>query len=118
LLVDWMLAWLLPDHPIMEAARHPVPCAAGLARNWDGVRFEMLHPLVASYADSTLKSNARGCTLKITAGGKSTLLAGDIEALQEAQLVWRDRGRLRADVLLVPHHGTGTSSTPERGVIP
>jgi competence protein ComEC len=110
--VDWVLGSLQPNHPIMAAARRQVQCAAGQAWTWDGVRFEILHPLAASYADNTLKPNARGCTLKITAGGKSMLLAGDIEALQESQLVSRDRERLRADVLLVPHHGSGTSSTP------
>jgi competence protein ComEC len=110
--VDWVLASLMPDHPIAQAARRHVQCAAGQAWTWDGVRFEILHPLVASYDDTTLKPNARGCTLKITAGSKSMLLAGDIEAAQESQLVLRDRERLRADVLLVPHHGSGTSSTP------
>ena len=108
--VEWVLGSLLPNHPIAAARRH-VQCAAGQAWTWDGVRFEILHPLAASYADTTLKPNARGCTLKITAGGRSMLLAGDIEALQESQLVARDRERLRADVLLVPHHGSGTSST-------
>jgi competence protein ComEC len=111
--VDWVLASLMTNHPIMEAARRHVQCAAGQAWTWDGVRFEILHPLGASYADASLKPNARGCTLKISAGGKSMLLAGDIEALQESQLVLRDRDRLRADVLLVPHHGSGTSSTPD-----
>ena len=111
--VDWVLGSLLPNHPIVAAARRYVPCAAGQAWTWDGVRFEILHPVAASYADLTLKPNARGCTLKITAGDTSMLLAGDIEALQESQLVSRDRERLRADVLLVPHHGSGTSSTPD-----
>lgn len=109
--VGWVLGSLLPNHPIAAAARRHVRCAAGQTWTWDGVRFEILHPLAASYADLTLKPNARGCTLKISAGGKSMLLAGDIEALQESQLVSRDRERLRADVLLVPHHGSGTSST-------
>ena len=74
--------------------------------------FEVLHPLAASHVDAALKSNARSCVLRITAAGKSVLLAGDIEAAQEAQLLARDAGRLRADVLLAPHHGSGTSSTP------
>jgi competence protein ComEC len=39
------------------------------------------------------------------------LLAADIEAAQEAQLVLGARDKLRADVLLAPHHGSGTSST-------
>jgi competence protein ComEC len=40
------------------------------------------------------------------------LLAADIEAAQEAALVLGAAGKLRADVLLAPHHGSGTSSTP------
>ncbi|WP_343733217.1 DNA internalization-related competence protein ComEC/Rec2 [Duganella sp.] len=106
----WVLSSLPPQHAIARAARHHLHCAAGQGWTWDGVRFEILHPLPVSYANTTLKPNARGCTLKITAGGKSILLAGDIEAEQEAQLV--QRADLRADVLLAPHHGSGTSSTP------
>lgn len=108
----WVLSSLSPQHAIARAARRHVRCAAGQRWDWDGVRFEILHPLPASYADAGLKPNARGCTLRITAGARSMLLAGDIEAEQEAQLLARDAVRLRADVLLVPHHGSGTSSTP------
>jgi competence protein ComEC len=50
--------------------------------------------------------------LKIDVGGKAILLAGDIEAAQEAQLLARSSSALQADVLLAPHHGSGTSSTP------
>lgn len=110
--IGWVLSSLPPQHAIARAARQHAQCAVGQAWTWDGVRFEILHPLPASYANAALKPNARGCTLKVTAGGKSMLLAGDIEAEQEAQLLERDAGGLRADVLLAPHHGSGTSSTP------
>ncbi|MYM36693.1 DNA internalization-related competence protein ComEC/Rec2 [Duganella sp. FT94W] len=107
----WVLSSLSPQHAIARAARQHVHCAAGQHWIWDGIRFEILHPLSSSYADAALKPNARGCTLKITANGKSILLPGDIEAAQEAQLLARDAARLRADVLLAPHHGSGTSSS-------
>jgi competence protein ComEC len=51
--------------------------------------------------------------LAITAGGMRVLLAGDIEANAERDLLASAREALRADVLLVPHHGSRTSSTTE-----
>jgi competence protein ComEC len=109
--VDWLLSSLWTDHPVARAARRRVRCVAGQAWTWDGVHFEMLHPATASYDDPTLKPNARGCTLRISTAQRAMLLAGDIEAAQEAQLVQDVRAQLRADVLLAPHHGSGTSSS-------
>jgi competence protein ComEC len=109
--VGWVASSLGPGHPIARAARRHLHCAAGQRWEWDGVRFEMLHPAASSYADHGLKANARSCTLRITNGRTAILLAGDIEAAQEARLVLIGAERLRADVLLAPHHGSGTSST-------
>ena len=72
----------------------------------------MLQPAPASYEDAGLRANARSCTLRISAKGRAILLAADIEAAQEAALLGAAPGSLRADVLLAPHHGSGTSSTP------
>jgi competence protein ComEC len=110
--VGWVASSLWNTHPIVHAAATHTRCVAGQRWNWDGVEFEMLQPTLASYDNPALKPNARGCTLHISARGHAILLAADIEAAQEAQLVLGSAGKLRADVLLAPHHGSGTSSTP------
>jgi competence protein ComEC len=94
----------------LHALRSAHRCAAGQAWDWDGVHFEMLHPRAADYAPPQ-RSNALSCVLRISNGARSALLAGDIERVQEARLV-ADGSALRADWLLVPHHGSKTSSTP------
>ena len=114
--VGWLASSLDAAHPIARAAPRHLHCIAGQRWEWDGVGFEMLHPAPASYTDPGLKANARSCVLRISGGGgsgrRSVLLAGDIEAAQEAALVAGAPGQLQADVLLAPHHGSGTSSTP------
>lgn len=103
---------LEPGHPLLSAGPTALRCEAGQGWNWDGVRFDLLHPTPASY-DAGLKSNDLSCVLRITsASGRRVLLAGDLEAEQERQLVKREAD-LHADVLLVPHHGSKTSSSAE-----
>jgi competence protein ComEC len=109
--VGWLASSLPASHPIARAAPRHLHCAAGQRWQWDGVRFEMLHPAAASYADPVPKANARSCTLRITNGHTAILLAGDIESAQEAALVRTSADGLQANVLLAPHHGSGTSST-------
>jgi competence protein ComEC len=110
--VGWVSSSLWSTHPIVRAAQTHSRCVAGQRWRWDGVDFEMLQPTAASYDNPALKANARGCTLRVSTAAWSMLLAADIEAAQEAQLVAGAAGKLRADVLLAPHHGSGTSSTP------
>jgi competence protein ComEC len=109
--VGWVASSLAMSSPIVQAAPAHRRCEAGQGWSWDGVQFEMLHPTAGSYDSQKWKPNARGCTLKITLGRHAMLLPADIEAVQEAELVERDAAKLKATVLLAPHHGSGTSSS-------
>jgi len=109
--VDALRHSLPPGHPLLAGVPDARRCAAGMGWEWDGVRFSVLHP--AGAAARAKKSNDLSCVLKVEAGGRSMLLTGDIEKPAEAELLARDRAALAADVLLVPHHGSRTSSTGE-----
>lgn len=80
---------------------------ADMAWEWEGVSFRVLHPA----GDMAGADNDMSCVLRIEAGDFSVLLAGDIEAGAEAQLVREQKAALTADIVLVPHHGSRTSST-------
>ena len=73
----------------------------------------MLHPLVAQYATPTRKTNDMSCVLKVSNVYGDVLLTSDIEAVSEHALLDRHAGQLRTAVLIAPHHGSRTSSTPE-----
>jgi len=102
----------------LQALRPVMPCVAGQRWRWDGVEFSVLHPQLpeaAPAAANTRKArsstNAQSCVLRIVApSGVAALLPGDIETAQEQLLLARNVS-LRADVLLLPHHGSKTSSS-------
>ena len=96
------------DHEL-QSLRKASRCVAGQRWHWDGVSFELLHPQAGDY-QAAAKSNAMSCVLRISNGRQSVLLAGDIELAQEQSLLRRGVD-LRADILLVPHHGSKTSSS-------
>jgi competence protein ComEC len=88
-------------------------CRAGEGWRWDGVEFRILHPPAHHYQNPNYKDNERSCVLKVTGRGGSMLLTGDIERLGELSLLERVPEALPAEVLLVPHHGSKSSSMAE-----
>jgi competence protein ComEC len=82
-------------------------CADGQRWEWDGVRFEFLHPGPGAAGGD----NNASCVLRIEGPYGRALLPGDIEAGAERALVASRPAALRAEVLVVPHHGSRTSSS-------
>ncbi|HVR80831.1 MAG TPA: DNA internalization-related competence protein ComEC/Rec2 [Luteimonas sp.] len=83
------------------------PCRAGLTWQWDGVSFRFLHP--PRYFPYL--GNEAGCVLRVESAHGVALLPADIGEVIEHALLRRDRAELHADVVLMPHHGSGGSST-------
>ena len=101
---------LFGESPPIESDRFSMQsrCAAGQAWHWDGIDFRMLHPP----ALATNSGNNSSCVLEITAGLHRALLTGDIEAPAERWLLAHNSLR-PSRFVVVPHHGSRTSSTPE-----
>ena len=93
-----------PSVPVRAAQSQT--CHRGERWQWDGVAFEVLHP-----GDGVRGDNDSSCVLLVRGPHMSVLLTGDIEAQAERQLLPR---LLRpVDVVVIPHHGSRTSSTAE-----
>jgi competence protein ComEC len=80
-------------------------CERGQHWTWDGVQFEILHPTRHGLASD----NDSSCVLLVRSRAGSALLAGDVEGAAESALV--AGGLARATAVVVPHHGSRTSST-------
>ncbi|PWI34947.1 DNA internalization-related competence protein ComEC/Rec2 [Vibrio albus] len=83
------------------------PCIKGTHWYWRALRFEAVWPpkqVARAY-------NSHSCVVRVTDGQFSILLTGDIEAVSEYLLAREGKDKLDSDIMLVPHHGSDTSST-------
>ena len=88
-------------------------CRAGQTWQVDGVAFSFLHP-DTDCSGQSLKGRARNrcsCVLSIEGEHHRALLTGDIDAHVEQRLIKRIGSPY--DVLMVAHHGSATSSSPD-----
>lgn len=122
------------SQPIIRP-REMLACEAGQQWHWDGVAFSILHPEQSPHSNTKkkIKTNAHSCVLHIQGQHHSVLLPGDIGVKEEEQIVLRAvstelglgsidhagknallfEGGLRADLIVVAHHGSSTSSSPK-----
>ncbi|KAB1454095.1 DNA internalization-related competence protein ComEC/Rec2 [Vibrio panuliri] len=110
--VDELLAYypnakLITSQQRVRATQPVLPCIRGEHWHWQGLTFEVLWPpqmVRRAY-------NPHSCVVRISSAEQkgSVLLTGDIEAIAEWMLV-REPEALRSEVVIVPHHGSKTSS--------
>jgi len=90
-----------------KATTQSSDCQQGQSFKWQGLTIEMLWP-------QTLrgKENDDSCVLLVSSSNHKVLLTGDISKQTEHALI-AQYPQLSADVLVVPHHGSKTSSSAE-----
>ena len=93
-----------PDSDVPDSAH----CIAGQRWTWDGVTFRVLHPP----RHFPYLANESSCVLRIETAHGSVLLTGDIGEVIESRLIAQAPADVRADVVLVAHHGSAGSSAP------
>ncbi|MDH3400864.1 MAG: ComEC/Rec2 family competence protein [Chromatiales bacterium] len=97
-------------NPAQEFSGDTLPgteaCIAGMQWEWDGVSFRFLHPT----SGAGLEGNEASCVLLVRSRRGSVLFTGDIPASVERALL-SGQPCLGVDVLIAPHHGSGTSSS-------
>lgn len=89
-----------------QAASVIAYCRRG--QNWvaDDVQFRILGPPVANSG-----GNNGSCVLQVSAGQTSLLIPGDIESRAERELVARYGAHLASSIVVMPHHGSASSSS-------
>ncbi|MDR2364451.1 MAG: DNA internalization-related competence protein ComEC/Rec2, partial [Zoogloeaceae bacterium] len=92
-----------------------VLCRQGQRWEWDGARFEFLYPPPGRILKG---ENSDSCLLKVSVGatqtspGQRILLTGDLHARDERRVLAGNSADVSAEVVLVPHHGSRSSSSP------
>lgn len=83
-----------------------VSCHRASDWQWDGVNFHFF-PIITKHK----RKNNTSCILQIKTKAGSVLLTGDIEKQAEYDLAKQYGTKLHALVMVVPHHGSKTSSS-------
>ncbi len=82
-------------------------CVAGEIWTWNDVQFSVVHPL----ADSADLDNDSSCVVVVRSTNAQLILTGDITSKVEAQVAIEIGATAAHTVLIVPHHGSKSSSS-------
>jgi competence protein ComEC len=106
----------------MAAAKrqtHVVRLRAGETIDLDGrTRVEVLWPDATAATQPALSTNDTALVLRVTCDGRSVLLPADVDVVAERRLISAAAAAgagelLRADVLVLPHHGSWKETLPQ-----
>ena len=100
------VARILTSAPGLTPIDNAEPCQAGQSWEWDGVRFDILHPPPTGFS-----GDDASCVLKVAGAAGRVLLPGDIETGAEMTLTQTHGNKLAAEVLVAPHQGRRNLST-------
>lgn len=89
------------------------PCRSGQTGEWNGIEWRVLWPVKLDGEQTGLSKNNRSCVVRIRFGSFTALLPGDIEMKAEQLMLEQPNigEHIQADALLIPHHGSKTSSS-------
>jgi competence protein ComEC len=93
---------------VTDTGLQQVPCSTASSWTSTGVRFQFLHPP----PDTAWDGNNASCVLEVAIGDHRILVTGDIETPVEATLLANSL-IAPVNIVIVPHHGSRTSSSPE-----
>ena len=125
--IQHVMGSIAPDHQVQQLLKKNKilleKCQVGHSWHWDGIDFYIWHPELQMDAKSQYKNtkpNDMSCVLEIRHAHHSIWLTGDVEKTAERLIVERlmqDQNQLHAIknrnlILMAPHHGSKTSSTP------
>ncbi|WP_348945474.1 DNA internalization-related competence protein ComEC/Rec2 [Chitinibacter sp. FCG-7] len=112
LLQRWPVRHLLhslPDtHDVFKVGKTTSSrrCQAGLHWQWDGIQFDILWP---AHGYTSRNDNGQSCVLRISNAHFAMLIPADIGKTEELELLSHEL--LTSDILLMPHHGSKSSSS-------
>ena len=86
-------------------------CQADIAWELDGIKFKFLSTIANKFSEKN--NNDNSCILQMSTHGYKVLFTGDISTKAEKLLINKYQKELTADLLIVPHHGSISSSSEE-----